>query len=70
MSRQPTNKVLILEKEKKKTTTLQGDADDSERASQGQVADKEKVGVEQQEAGRVSKDQTTFTTSFMSPEQK
>lgn len=44
---------------------MQGYADDR-ALSQGQVAEGEEVGEEQQEAGEVSKETTTFTTSTTS----
>lgn len=53
----------------KKTASARRYADDRVCA-EGQVAEKEKVGVEEEEAGRVSKDKTVFTTSSLSPEQK
>lgn len=58
MSKQPTNKVFSNSTEKKRTkkkASARRYADD--RAfSEGQVAEKEKVGVEKEEAVRVSKD--------------
>lgn len=51
MSKQPHNKVLVY---KKKNSARRYAADKT--CSQGQVAEKEKVGVEEEEAGRVSKD--------------